>query len=96
VIGRTKQHYSSTVSALRNIPLAPNGVVDDGDDSVKAVLRIRCYGSLRRGKPDAVVPPPPSAICSNWAVIPLPPSIMPMDQNWAKHSVTALAKVSVK
>ena len=39
--------------------------------AAKVILRIRFYESLRRGKPDAAVPPPPLAICSNWAVIPL-------------------------
>jgi len=96
VIDRTKQHYYSTVPALGNIPLAPNGVVVGGDDSVKVNLCIRCYDSLHRGKPDAVVPPPPLAICNNWVVIPLPPSIIAMNPNWVEHSVTALAQVALK
>jgi len=96
MIERTKQHYSSPVPILCNIPLAPNGVVVGADNSVKVILCIRCSDSLRRGKPHADVPPPPLAICNNWAVIPLPLSIVSKKPNWAEHSVTALAQVAVK
>ena len=37
VIDRTKQHYSSRISALRNKTLAPNGVVDGGGGSVRSI-----------------------------------------------------------
>ena len=56
----------------------------------------KCYTSLSRGDPDAKAPPPPLAICNNWAAIALSAEIRGMNPTWAEHSVSSRAQVAVR
>ena len=56
----------------------------------------KCYTSLSRGDPDAKAPPPPLAICNNWAAIALSAEIRDMNPTWAELSVSARAQVAVR
>jgi hypothetical protein len=51
----------------------------------------KCHTSLSRGDPDAKAPPPPLAICNNWAAIALSAEIRGMNPTWAEFSVSARA-----
>ena len=59
-------------------------------------LCVSCRNNLARGDPDATSPPPPLAICNNWAVCPLPPIIRDMNPTWAEFSVRARAQVAIR
>jgi hypothetical protein len=59
-------------------------------------LCVSCRSNLARGDPDATFPPPPLAICNNWAVCPLPPIIRDMNPTWAEFSVRARAQVAIR
>ena len=48
------------------------------------------------GDPDAKAPPPPLAICNNWAAIALSAEIRDMNPTWAELSVSARAQVAVR
>ena len=68
-------------------------------DGLGVFFRSYCAHSAIKaypGDPDAKAPPPPIAICNNWAAAALSAEILGMNPTRAKFSVCARAQVAVR
>jgi len=95
----TKQYYDASqkhddLSTLNDLALSPAGIVQDSDNSWKAILCVSCFRHLGKGKAGAPANPPPLAICNNFAALPLPEEIASFVPTWAELSVCALSQVA--